>query len=550
MSKSKFSKSKKYLTAKEFIEHCKAHNVDASLDALEAYEKTGLLYPIYRLVAPDEYVCALFEHNHKRPYDPNIPFDKEDKWRQITELENALSAYCAPPLSHFKEALKNGHPLDHAYESKNQFLCKPSIADFRPWEEYQIVAGKIGGDPVKEDVAEHYYMPWQIVVMEELNFMHTIEENYVVRQKKGWGILGKDIYPTKLFKYFETFQTVSNFRMLESLIWHDITFGLKQSVIEGSLNEQLRARTIEAARQEYERHPHAFWIEFVRKLVELYNDYLEKEMIRLSKEVKSYLTSTLNIMIDASHKSFEGICHDYDGRFRGYRQLCREEDTFIYPGELERIFPDEFAQARKKAAHVLDIYIKEFNQTLKCGTKINERIKDDLIANIVESGHMLLLSHIHEIEKQWFDRGPHWEGSIWAHLRSFAVSIESIGQEWYDRTMLGKILEIAFEDYEAIRKAVGEKITDAKSLEDFRHNFKEILKWRGRNSSNGLCGYHLLVAHLTRNYFSHKIMSEADMLGSIFLEVYKALILTLISLFVRKLEIEATRAKRELNRAT
>lgn len=534
----KFDKSKKYLTAKDFVDHCKAHNVETSLGALEAYEKAGLLSPIYRLVAPDEYVRALFEYNHKRPYDPNIPFDVENKWREMTELENALSAYSFPPSPHFKEALEYGHPLDHAYRNKNPFLYKPSLSDFRPWGEY--VAGIMDGHPMKEDIADHYYAPWQIFVIEELNFMHTIEENYVVGQKRGWDIFKKDIRPTKLFEYFEPFHTVSNFRMQESLIWHDITFGLKQSVIEGTLNEQLIARTIEAARQEYEKHPHSSWIEFVRKLVELYNSYLEKEKIRLSDEIKSYLTSTLNMIMDATQKSFEEVSNDYDGRFKGHRHLCREKGTFIYPGELERIFPDELKQARKKAAQVLDTYIKQFNQTLDCGTKIDERIKDDLIDNIVGSGHTLLLSHLYEIEKLWFDRGPHWESSIWAHLRSFAISLESIGQEWYERRYLGTILGSAFKDYDNLKKAAGERIIDAENSVDFRHKFEEIIKYEGK-CPKGICGHHLLIAHLTRNYVSHKINVEADMLGSMFLEVYKCLVLTLISLFVRKLEMDLTK---------
>jgi len=164
MSKTKFNKSKKYLTAKEFIEHCKAHNVETSLDALEAYEKVGLLSPIYRLVVPNEYICALFEYNHRIPCDPNASFDVENKWPEIIELVNALSSYNFPPSSHFKRALENGHPLDYAYKSKNPFLQKPSVNDFRSWEEYIIVAGIIDGHPAREEVAEHYYAPWQVFV--------------------------------------------------------------------------------------------------------------------------------------------------------------------------------------------------------------------------------------------------------------------------------------------------------------------------------------------------------------------------------------------------
>jgi len=532
----KFNSSKKYLTADEFIEHCKEANVVSSLGALEAYEKAGLLSPIYRLTAPEEYVCAMFNHNLKRSNAPNAPFDVENKWLGITDLVNALSSYSFPPSSHFKFVLNNGHPLDHAYTGENPFLSMPSSADYRPWSNYKIVAGISEGFTMEEGTTEHYYAPWQIFVIEELNYMHTIEENYVVGERSGWGIFRKDIHATKLINYFESFQIVSNFRMQESLIWHDITFGLKKTVIEGTLNDQLRARTIEAARQEYEKIPHASWIDFIRKLVELYKDYLKKEKIRLSGELKSYITSTINMIVDATLKSLEEISADYDGRFKGLRHFCREKGIFIYPGELERIYPDELKQARTKAKQILANHLKQFNETLASNANIDESNNDDLIDNIVESGHMLLLSHIHEIEKLWFKRDLHWESSIWAHLRSFAVSIESIGQEWFNESKLGRILNRAFADYDNLKKAVGYKITDAESSIDFKDKFEIIMKCQEESCSKNICGHHLLIAHLTRNYVSHKIDLDADMSGSIFLEIYKSLVLTLISLFVMKIE--------------
>src|SRR3972149_10917835 len=193
--KEKHNSIKKYLEAKEFVEYCKANNVDASLYILEAYEKIGLLLPIYRFIAPDEYVHALFEYNHKNSFVPNVPFDIDNKWPEIEALRTALRHYSFKP---FSLALNHGHPLDYAYQSKNPFLQKPSKEDFKPWEEHKIIAGTIDGHPIKEETAEHYYTPWQIFVLDELNLMHTIEENYVAKQKKGWGIFNKELQPSKL----------------------------------------------------------------------------------------------------------------------------------------------------------------------------------------------------------------------------------------------------------------------------------------------------------------------------------------------------------------
>ena len=187
--KEKHNSIKKYLEAKEFVDYCKANNVNTSLNVLEAYEKAGLLIPFYRFVAPDEYIRSLFEYNYKIAYiTPDALFD-DHKWQEIEHLRTALRSYSFKPLPHFDFALMHGHPLDVSYRNKNPFLKKPYKDDFIPWEEYKIVAGTLEGRPVREETVEHYYTPWQIFVLDELNLMHTIEENYATKQKKGWGYL-------------------------------------------------------------------------------------------------------------------------------------------------------------------------------------------------------------------------------------------------------------------------------------------------------------------------------------------------------------------------
>jgi hypothetical protein len=541
--KEKHNSIKKYLGAKEFVEYCKANNVDASLEIFEGYEKVGLLLPIYRLITPAEYVRALFEYNHKNPFDTNVPFDIDNKWQEIEELYTAINRYYLKPLLQFSFALIHGHPLDYACQRKSPFLQKPSKENFKPWEEYKIIAGTIKGHPAKEETVEHYYTAWQIFVLDELNLMYTIKENYATRRRKGWGIFKKELHPSELIGFYEYFQTISNFEMMESLIWHDITFDVKGMVIEGKLHKQFRTRTQELAKKEYKKHSYSEWIKFIRKLVELYTGYVEREKIRLADESKRFLTDTINMIIEATKKPFERISADYDGRFKGIRSTCREEDIFIYPGELERIYPDEVKQAKERAGWALESLINELNKSLPDNAKIDLMIKDRLVNNIIESGYYLLLSHLYEIEKLWFNHSPHWESSIWAHLRSFAVSIESIGQKWYGQKYLTNILENVFKkEYTDLRNSIGKKITDAEAPSEYKQKIAKILEFK-KKGPMGICGCHLVVTNLTRNYFAHNVKFEPDMLGSLFIEVYQDLVFTLISLFVKKVEFDKASAR-------
>jgi hypothetical protein len=518
----------KYLEVEEFVDYCKKCKVHTSTSELEAYEKARLLFPVYRLIKPDDYVRAVFEYKYR------IPSEINGEWQEMDELQSALTSYCLPRNPFFERTLSTGHPLDCAYFDKSPFLHMPSADEFKPWEEYKIIAGTIEGYPIQEDTAEHYYSPWQIFVLDELNERYTILENYVAGSRQGWGIFNKEIRPSKLVEFSEFFQTVSTFMMIEPLIWLDMTLDHKKSSIEGELLEKILRRIEFAAKKEYEKHVHNEWIKFIRKLVELYSKYLEEEKIKLSDELKIFLSNSSNMIMYATQKPFEEICDEYDGRFKGIIMPCIENDIIIYPGKLDKIFPDELKQAKERALWIVGIYINELNKTMPDDAKIDAKVKEELIDNLIGCGHEIILSHLHELQKLWFNREPHWKSSIWAHIRSFTISIESIGQTWYRNRPRKEIFELIFnEDYDGFRKAIGEKITDAENPDEFKRKLSNIIEASKKNIERIYC-YHFAIAHLTRNYLSHNVQFEPAMLGSLFVEVYRSLVFTLINLFIKK----------------
>ena len=205
------------------------------------------------------------------------------------------------------------------------------------------------------------------------------------------------------------------------------------------------------------------------------------------------------MVTDATQKSFEEICNGYDGRFKGIRSLCQDENIFIYPGELERIFPDELKQIKKRAELVIGTHIKLLNDMLPDSDKIDEKIKNALIDCIIANGHELLLSHLYEIEYLWFNRRLHWTSSILAHIRSLAVSIESIGRNWYGQNRLGNIIEFAFKkEYTKLKDSIGMKL-EVKRPEEYKQELLKVLEHGGKTAQRNY-SHHLLIAHLTRNY--------------------------------------------------
>lgn len=570
----------KYLEAQKFIDYCKANRVNASFNVLETYEKYGILKPIYRLIVPEEYVKAKYEYNHfdyqkelqelvqevktkyghdkRNHYVPKIKFNCPFKWKPIETLINAMSRYSimvpitqkdgSRDISHLENIIENGHPLERKYPKNNSFLKVPDKNDFRPWKEYEVVVEIKDGYPVKENTAEEYYAPWQIFVVDELNYRHTIEKNYLTKEVKGWSVIKENIHKSRILEFSDLFQTVSNFRMLKSIIWIIETDDVKGNVIEGKRYKTLEERTKKIAKKEYKCHEDE-WLKFIRKLVELYNHYTELEKNKLSQELKRFLGDTATMVIMARDIDFKTLCDEYGEGNKSWGIKIIDDIRVYYKG-LEKIFSIEENQLREHAHSIFPSYIKQINESLPADSKLPDNFNEQLV-DIIKKGDILLLTHLHEIEELWFNHKLHWVGTIWAHLRSLAIGMEDIGKEWFDERTLEGVFKKAFgENYKNLKEKYDSKLPKAKdgknsitwatTPDEFIKKLNCILKNKdlSNNISNSpLCKYHLVVTRLTRNFIAHHTEIE-DIRWSLFIEIYRCLILTLISLAQKKPKLD------------
>lgn len=510
----------KYLKAEEFVKYCKSNNVEASLEALEKYEEADLLYPIYRLIEPDEFVRADFDTKYNPAPIPGID--------SLTELLRNLQLYNMPIGNNLNQTLQKGHPLDDAYINKNPFLHKPSLSSFKPWKDYKIdVMDTRNRLKRKADTADHYYAPWQIFVLDAINYKNTILVNNITNRKTEYF----DLDPLKLLKYSELFQTICDVAMKESLIHTDISLRSKHYIIEGDLFTELTNRVTEVQKKGYQNHPHKEWIRFLRKLVELHELYLGREKSKLASELKHCLGITINIILGATQKSFDDISDEHDGPYKVGTGI--EDDSIIHAGELHRIFPTEIRQAKEHLGWLLPSNIEEFNKILPPNNPIPPETSEKLIDELIKNNQEIVLSHFHKIEDLWFHRELHWESSIWGHIRSFVISLDAIGGEWFRENYFNDTLDKAFpRTYGALKTSIENGITSADNLLEYKTKLESIIAHRKANK-NVICGHHLVIACLTRNYLSHNI-SSSGIPDSLFIEIYQSLIFTLISLFVMK----------------
>lgn len=535
-SKAKLNPIIKYLKAAEFLSYCKANNVEVSENALESYEDAGLMHPIYRLIAPADYVKACFEDSYEKGhFNPEIPQKIKQQWQKLGNLRDSLSTYCFPPSVQFNNTIKRGHPLDSAYKKGNPFVVNPAKIKFLPWREYKIIVGHIEGYPQIRTTVEHFYAPWQIFVLAELNYFHTIEENYIVKTKRVWN-LKKESTPSKIMLFSKQFQSISKLRMLKALIRADLIFvNEKKHVIEGEEYKELKKREEKNAKKIFRENVYSDWIKFLRKLTEIYYELQEKEKHKLAEELKRYIAITINMLMDSKGNTFKEISRQYSGIPEPVPGIYSIDGIRIYYHGLEDIFPNISSQIKERAHLVLKGYLKKYKENI-CADLGCSEIENELIDAIFRSGHDFLFAHIYNIEKEWFDRGPLWAVNIWAHIRSFVIALEAVSNEWFKANDFSSALNAAFgQELKKTQKLIRENCANLIAPAPAEYYAESVRVILGiKKNYHGICGPHVEVALRTRNYVAHNSKVENMLLGSTFLEIYECLIFTLISLFIRK----------------
>jgi len=255
------------MPAEDFANYCEINKVWASTGILEKYEENNLLLPIYRLMYPEDYVrTVILDRFPSQQVVVNPPEWLKELSNRLDILKDRLSEDC------YKMVLSDGHPLDWLFKKGIPEFFRPNKDNFIPWKEY-IVSVKIEGREIGDSRAEHYYAPWQIFALEKLNENHTILENFATGYKKGWGILRKELIPSRILKYSDIFQSLTEYMMIDKILYNYYSQkGASQIPEEKSVRDK-------EAQKVYLRHTHNEWINLIRKMIEIYVEH------RLSRPV-------------------------------------------------------------------------------------------------------------------------------------------------------------------------------------------------------------------------------------------------------------------------
>jgi hypothetical protein len=518
-----------YLEHGDFIKYCNANGVYANVEALEAYEKKGLLYPCIRVFYPDELLRRRFRAS--LPYSDGR-YEIRDEWEPLITLENAIYYSTIWRPKEFKGVLDLGHPLDHALTGEHPFVTDPSKQKFKAWSRYKIIEGEYDGIKSRKSRAVQYYATWKIFLLDELNKLNTDEHNRATGSKRGLGWSNKRLRPSLMNEFYHFFRTTAAFSYRRYLL--RINYFENTTHSEADWSEVVN-KSENIAKLLFGNATYVNWIRYLRKLIDLYETFKGNNEFRLSEETKSYIRRTVVFLRHATANDFRKICKDVNGPYKKYLDIGVEDGVVVHAGCLEEMFPDKKWDLEQNVKDMLADGLKKLNSILIENEKVPDALCDQLFEELAEKPDGTALAAIRKIGKGYGDLGLWRNHEIWSGIGDLSKALEVHGKEWIGGEDLNGVLSNLFAreapDYESLKKLTDiPKITYANTLADFLEKLTS-LESASQIPVDRRCGRHLLVAHLTRNYASHQRGLTGKKLKQSFYKIYFALISTLFVIY-------------------
>ena len=506
-----------YLELDRFKKLCNELNVQGSDGLLEAYEKHGLIYPIYRINRPKDYLQRIFEQNHGRNRSENV-IEVPDEYGNLLKFKyEELCSWDHPILPGFDKALSEGHPLEQAYKRGESFIEKPSKDTYRNWADYKVILEiTINGSSRKttESTARHFYSPWQIYLLEESNHRHTRYINVLINLREGEKyILNEQPQKLLLARWQDYFKLLWDYRFKENLLFTKALKDVNGNILEGKDNENFHNSCEKMAKDICSQYSYTSWMEFLKALCVLYFEYQEREKHRLSKCVKKDIRS----IIDISMLGFE----------KTYIEIINNVGTVL----VERIYPEYESFLKREAKPLMESVLEDYNKVVPADLKLNKNDVDDIIDHAFSNGNETMLVSVIGINQEYFSPSYFGDEGIWSYVRSLAVAVESWVKTLAAKTEFrnaivtltkNRLGQKSFDSCcDQLQKALGRTNMDVHNYADLKQFFNKITTINFNNLS---WMKYLIMAYLTRNYIAHHTKLESELFGSILIELYRSLL--------------------------
>ena len=301
-----------------FRRHCRDLNVAVTKNELEHYEKIGALLPVARVVYPDEYVIQRDPSQRNGDMD----WDGANQWPALRRLSERLG------LSPFGYESLTDEELVHCFDREmeagdNPHVMRPASADFRPWSDYRVTVHDSQGNSINRPTVKHYYSYWQVHQLSWIQQYPDLWKNLqlIERIPKDEKVMFRPNAPSKerlvefdgkrrsfdALSFWITVYDRERNRTFASVAEVD---GLRR--LDDVQAAAHRTRLAALARKVKERFQ--FTTEdlygFLRKLIELIEDYERKERYKLAEALKRDIFAWERLLMLATGKTLDEVAEE------------------------------------------------------------------------------------------------------------------------------------------------------------------------------------------------------------------------------------------------
>jgi hypothetical protein len=522
-----------YLEIEQFKELCNANLLSISDKLLELYEKHDLLYPIYRIFRPKDYLQLIYKqrYNYEQPY--NNEFEIPDQYEKLAKFEyKDLDRWNSHIFQDFEIALDLGHPLDQAYHRGEEFIIKPSKQTFKDWDEYKVNLHALFDNRIIENVisrARHFYTSWQIYILEEINSNYFYETNRLIEVKNRNDFYWKDLPFSKILlnDWREFFNVLGQYRFKVQLLFEKSMEGIKTGILEGEPLHEYHIKERELAKIYISNHNYESWVNFLKVLCGRYFNYLDKEKIKLSQNIKSEIYSVIDLILFSSNKQYRDILNDVGRHIDGR--------TFLDMLALEHIYPEYDSHLKRKTSFLLSSSLKKFNENVPEFLKLTENDVEEIMDYALKIGNETIMVSLIQLNKEYFEPSHFGREALFSYIRSLSNAIESwciilVGRE---RIVYKKALDILTDNKFSMccNKLQNKceknnlRVNSCNELKIFLNALHEIdMEIEGERHS----WIKLLIrSYLIRNYLAHHTRIDPQLMGTTFIEIYNSLTFTI-----------------------
>ena len=328
-----------------FVGYCRDLGIETDKRELEHYEQFGAMMPVARVVYPDEYVIQ----RDKRHWNSEADWDDITQWAGLARLSERVG-----PFPHGHKGLTDQelvHCFDRELEAGgNPHLRLPSLADFRPWADYVVKVDDNRGNTINRSTVEHYYSYWQVHQLhwiqqypdlyKNASLIERIPEDDPVRKFRPWAPAKERLvdfdgkrrsfdalsFWTTVFgrergRTFAGIAEVSGVRKLNNA--QAKAHGKRLHTLAGKVTKRFRLTSDDQ-------------YGFLRKLIELLEEYERKERYKLAEQLKSDIFAWEDLLTLTTGETRDAVAEQigktsiHDKRTFRHLDIATKERDYAY----------------------------------------------------------------------------------------------------------------------------------------------------------------------------------------------------------------------------